>query len=90
MPKSIAAKKALEKIGGKIRIKALVADLDYKNAKLLSGHDIVLDCTDNFEARYLINDFCRKNAVPWVYAAAIRDAGAVFSVLPEAFFSLVN
>jgi len=79
MPKAIAAKKRLSKINSKIR--AVVADLDYKNTDLLAS-DLVLDCTDNFETRFLINDYCKKHKIPWIYAAVIRDTGTVYNVMP--------
>ncbi|MBI2663775.1 ThiF family adenylyltransferase [Candidatus Woesearchaeota archaeon] len=76
MPKAAAAKKHLQSIK-----KAVVADLDRNNADLLNA-DLVLDCTDNFDARFLINDYCRKNNIPWIYAAVVRNTGTVYSVLP--------
>ena len=78
-PKAIAAKKRLNDNS----IKAVVADLDYRNASLLSNHDLILDCTDNMETRFLINDYCKANPIPWIYAAAIRDTGTVYTILPD-------
>ncbi len=83
MPKATAAKAHLGKFYSKIKISAVVADLDYRNVNLLSSHDIVLDCTDNFETRFLINDYCRKSSVPWIYAAVIRDTGTAYCVTPD-------
>ena len=89
MPKAAVAKKKLKKINSKTKMKAVVADLDYKNADLLAS-DLVLDCTDNFETRFLINDYCRKHRIPWIYAAVIRGIGTVYSIMPEgACFSCI-
>lgn len=82
-PKATAAKAHLYRINSKIKISAVVADLDFRNINLLSGSDLILDCTDNFETRFLINDYCRKNSIPWIYAAVIRDTGTVYCVTPE-------
>jgi adenylyltransferase/sulfurtransferase len=49
---------------------------------LLSGVDLVLDGTDNFETRYLINDFAVKNALPWIYSAAVGSYGVTLNILP--------
>ncbi len=81
-PKAIAAKEHLKRISIKTKVSAVVAGLDCRNASLLSNADIILDCTDNFETRFLINDYCRKNGIPWIYAAVIRDTGTVYCVTP--------
>ncbi|MAG15427.1 NAD(P)H-binding protein [Candidatus Woesearchaeota archaeon] len=82
MPKAIVAKKKLKELNSKTKINAIVADLNYKNASLLSSN-LVLDCTDNFETRFLINDYCKKNGVSWVYAAVIRNIGTVYNIIPD-------
>jgi len=88
-PKATTAADYLRKINSKIKIKGMIADLDHKNAKLLAS-DIVLDCTDNFETRFLINDYCKKHGIKWIYAAVIRNLGTVFNVIPnKACFSCV-
>ncbi|MFH0713260.1 MAG: HesA/MoeB/ThiF family protein [Candidatus Micrarchaeota archaeon] len=53
------------------------------SAKLLKKVDVVLDCTDNYAARRVINDFCQKNKIPWIYAGAIRDTCMVATFLPK-------
>ena len=80
MPKAIAAKTKLEKVKSRTKIFPEVKDLDCDNVGILSGSDMVLDCTDNFETRFLINDFCRKNRIPWIHSAAIRKSGTVYSI----------
>ncbi|MBI3034138.1 ThiF family adenylyltransferase [Candidatus Woesearchaeota archaeon] len=79
--KAAAARESLLGIRPEAAITALISDLDYSSIGMVKS-DIILDCTDNLEARFLINDFCRKNSVPWVHSAAIMASGAVFSVLP--------
>ena len=81
LPKAVAAKRKLQKIKG-ARVRAVVADLDWRNASLLEGADVVLDCTDNLEARFLINDYCMAKKIPWVYAGAVRGIAAVYPVVP--------
>lgn len=83
MPKAIAAKAGLEKVSGKTEVTTEVMDLDHKNVGVLEGSDVVLDCTDNFETRFLINDFCRKYGIPWIYAAAVRKTGTAYCVTPD-------
>jgi len=71
LPKAVAARQHLLQVNSSVRVSAHVADLVPANiASLLDGADIVLDCTDNFETRYLLNDFCVSQAKPWIYAAA--------------------
>ena len=84
MPKAVAAKARLEDLAAKTKITAEVKDLDYGNVSVLEGSDVVLDCTDNFETRFLINDFCRKQGIPWIYAAALRDNGTTYCITPDA------
>lgn len=84
LPKSIAAKRKLEKISEACKVSAVVADLDWRNASLLEGADVVLDCTDNLEARFLINDYCMAKRIPWVYAGAVRGIATVYPVVPDA------
>ena len=80
-PKALAAKKSLQRKGFECEV--LVDDLNKDNIDFLEGSDVVLDATDNFDARFLINDYCRKNGVPWVYSGAVRNLGTCFPVFPE-------
>lgn len=73
-PKAAAAVDKLRKINSEIKITAAAADVDSKNIGLLVGKpDVVLDCTDNLETRFLINEYCLKNKLAWVHAAAIME-----------------
>src|SRR5262249_21651746 len=76
LPKAVAAQQKLCTINSSIVVEGIVADLTPKNAnELLSGFDLILDGTDNFETRFLINDFSVKNSLPWIYAGAVGSYG---------------
>ena len=80
-PKAEQAKLKLEKINSEIRLEAYFENLDSSTVNLLKG-DLVLDCTDNLETRFLINDYCIKNKKPWIFASALGLAGFVFVIKP--------
>jgi molybdopterin/thiamine biosynthesis adenylyltransferase len=82
-PKAIAAARRLHQLNRCVKIEPRVADLTPSNAEeLLSGCDIILDGTDNFETRYLLNDLSVKFSIPWIYGAAIGSYGIVMPVVP--------
>ena len=86
LPKAVAARQHLLRVNSGVQVNAHVADLVPANiASLLDGADIVLDCTDNFETRYLLNDFCVSERKPWIYAAAVGSYAATMNVLPKGF-----
>src|SRR3989344_3596822 len=80
--KSEVAKDYLEKVNSGIKIKVYNEKLNKNNINLIMS-DLVLDCTDNLEIRFLINEFCYKNNIPFVHAAAIQDKGVIFNVIPK-------
>lgn len=83
LPKAVAAARALERIDSEARIEPVVADLDAANAgELLAGADLLLDGTDNFETRYLLNDFAVREKIPWIYGAAVGSYGLTMPVIP--------
>ncbi len=83
LPKAIAAARRIAAFNSQIVIEPQVADLTPENAEsLLQGVQLILDGTDNFETRYLVNDFAVKQGVPWIYAAAVGSYGATLNVLP--------
>ncbi|MEK6947892.1 MAG: ThiF family adenylyltransferase [Nanoarchaeota archaeon] len=83
-PKALITEKKLSRINSSIDLVSHFEDLSYENVtSMLKGVDLVLDCTDNFYTRLLINDFCVKNGIPWVYSAVIGSTGACFNILPE-------
>ncbi len=82
-PKAIAAAHRLGILNGEVDVEPLVTDLTPSNAEeLVAGCDLILDGTDNFETRYLLNDLSVKLAIPWVYGAAIGSYGIVMPVVP--------
>jgi molybdopterin-synthase adenylyltransferase len=84
LPKAEAARRHLQRINSGVHVAAHIADLVPQNAaELLSTADIVLDCTDNFETRYLINDLCVRDARPWIYTAAVGAYAATMNILPR-------
>jgi molybdopterin/thiamine biosynthesis adenylyltransferase len=82
-PKAVAAARRLTRINGSIAIEPRAVDLTPRNvADALAGAQVVVDGTDNFETRYLVNDHCVKAGLPWVYAGAIAQHGQVMPVRP--------
>ena len=83
VPKAVAAASRLRRINSDVERQAIVEDFAAENAeRLLGDADIALDGTDNFEARYLLNDVCVKLQRPWVYAAAIATSGLTMPIIP--------
>ncbi|MGH9340576.1 MAG: ThiF family adenylyltransferase [Acidobacteriota bacterium] len=86
IPKAIAAQKALQAINSGIKIEGRVEDVTFENiGPLCDGADILIDGTDNFETRYLVNDFAVKNSVPWIYGACVGSYGISVPFLPGTF-----
>ena len=82
-PKAIAAAAALSAIDSRLSIEPIVADLTCDNIReLADGYDIVLDGTDNFETRFLINDYCLSQKVPWVHGGCLGSSGQVMTIVP--------
>jgi molybdopterin/thiamine biosynthesis adenylyltransferase len=83
LPKAIAAARRIATFNSQIVVEPQVADLTPANVdSLLSSAHIILDGTDNFETRYLINDFAVKNSLPWIYTAAVGSYGVTLNILP--------
>ena len=83
LPKAVAAARRIAAFNSQIVVEPQVADLTSENVEaLLEGAQLILDGTDNFETRYLVNDFAVKQAVPWIYAAAVGSYGVTLNVLP--------
>lgn len=83
LPKAEAARMRLREVNTEVEVVAHVADLVPANIHaLLGGADILLDATDNFETRYLLNDFAVERGTPWIYAAAIGSYAATMNIVP--------
>ncbi|HJQ32549.1 MAG TPA: ThiF family adenylyltransferase [Pyrinomonadaceae bacterium] len=82
-PKAVAAARRVAEINTDVACEPLVADVNYSNVeRLVEGCDVVLDGTDNFATRFLVNDACVKRGVPWVYGAAVGSYGVTLTVRP--------
>ena len=83
LPKAIAARKRIAEINSQVEVEAVVADLDARNAdELLGGVSLILDATDNFETRYLINDYAVREGIAWIHGAAVASYGLKFAIQP--------
>jgi molybdopterin-synthase adenylyltransferase len=83
LPKAIAAARKISAINSQIVVEPKVEDLVPSNIEtLLDGMDIILDGTDNFETRYLINDFAVERSRPWIYSAAVGSYAVTLNVIP--------
>jgi molybdopterin/thiamine biosynthesis adenylyltransferase len=83
LPKAVAAATHLRRIDSSATIEPIVADLTATNAAiLLAGVELVVDGTDNFEARFLVNEFCCRERIPWVHGGAIGAEGRVLAIRP--------
>ena len=80
--KVLVAKERLEKINSLITIEVHEQLITEETTSLLDA-DIILDCTDNFHARFVINRYCRKKNFAWIYAACVKTSGYVMPILPD-------
>jgi len=83
LPKAIAAARKIKAFNSEIAVEPHAADLTPANVEALLGEvDLILDGTDNFETRYLINDFAIWKNLPWIYAAAVASYAVTMTMLP--------
>jgi len=89
-PKALASKEHLSKINSNAEIDYFIDDLNFENInkaisinKIENKVDLILDCTDNLETRFLINDFSVKNKIPFIYSSAVGSKGYMFNVIPK-------
>lgn len=83
LPKAEAAARKLRRINRDVAIEPVVSDLDHQNIDALcSGADVILDGTDNFETRFLINEWCVKSDTPWVHGACVGAEGRSMTIVP--------
>lgn len=84
MPKAEAAKRKLARINSEVEITAVVDDLSHRNIERhAAGADVLVDGLDNFETRYLANDYAVKHGIPYVYGGAVGTTGASLAILPH-------
>jgi molybdopterin/thiamine biosynthesis adenylyltransferase len=83
LPKAIAARKKLLSANSLVNVEGLVEDVNAASIdRLLDGFDLIVDATDNFDSRYLVNDYAVKTKIPWIYGACVGSYGLTFPVLP--------
>lgn len=83
LPKAVVAKQRLAQINSQVEVDAVVADVDHRNiTRLVANVDLILDGTDNFEIRYLLNDVAVEQGLPWIYGGCIGAVGQTMVVLP--------
>ncbi len=83
LPKAIAAKNRIAEINAETNVEAIIADVNHSNVEsLIYGCDLVLDGTDNFQIRYLLNDACVKHDKTWIYGAAVSSYGTTMTIIP--------
>lgn len=86
LPKAIVARQKLRQVNSQIHVDGIVADVDFRNIEQLlhtpQRADAVIDATDNFDVRFLINDACNKHGLTWIYAGCLGAEGQVMTVIP--------
>jgi len=83
LPKSVASASRISRVNSNILVEPLVTDVNFQNIEeIIAGATIVMDGTDNFETRFLINDACVKTRTPWVYGAAVGSYGLTMTIVP--------
>ena len=84
LPKAIAARRRIAEINSEIEVEAIVADINRSNVEgFIKDCDLILDGTDNFQTRYLLNDACVKHEKTWIYGAAVSAYGATMTIIPK-------
>lgn len=84
LPKAVAAKNRIAEINSDVNVDAIVADINNSNIEsLIDGCDLVLDGSDNFQVRYLVNDACVKLGMTWIYGAAVSSYGTTMTIIPH-------
>ena len=82
-PKAVAAEAHLKQANSGIKVRGVVADLTARNiGELLGKAHVIVDGTDNFETRYLLNDFSVQSGLPWIYGAAVGSGGVTMTIRP--------
>lgn len=84
IPKAVAAKNRIKEINSEIIVEEIIADVNHSNIEsFVRDVDLILDGTDNFQIRYLINDACVKLKKPWIYGAAVSSYGTTMTIFPH-------
>ncbi|HHT7188344.1 TPA: molybdopterin-synthase adenylyltransferase MoeB [Bacillus cereus] len=84
IPKAIAAKNRLEQINSEVQIDAFVMDANAENMEhLLENVDVIIDATDNFDIRFIINDLSQKHNIPWIYGSCVGSYGMSYTIISQ-------
>jgi molybdopterin/thiamine biosynthesis adenylyltransferase len=84
IPKAVAAETRLREINSEIEIKSHIADVTPNLLEeLAEGVDLILDATDNFDIRMIINDVAQKHRIPWIYGSCVASYGISYTILPD-------
>ncbi|MFA9558573.1 thiazole biosynthesis adenylyltransferase ThiF [Evansella sp. AB-rgal1] len=83
IPKAVAAKKRLNEVNSDVDVRALVMDVTKEELEqLVEGVDVIVDATDNFDTRLIINDISQKYNIPWIYGACVSSYGLSYTIIP--------
>ena len=83
VPKAIAAKKRLQSINSEVEITALILDASTEELQgLLEEVNLMIDATDNFDIRFMMNDLAQKYQIPWIYGSCVGSYGATYTIVP--------
>jgi len=84
IPKAAAARRRIAEINSDVDVEPIITDVNQSNVEaLIRDCDVVIDGTDNFQIRYLLNDACIKHKTPWIYGAAVSSYGVTMTILPN-------
>lgn len=83
LPKAVAAADRVRRVNSDVTAEPIVADVSFDNVEeIIRGSDLVMDGSDNFEVRFLLNDACVKSRIPWIYGAVVGSSGITMTILP--------
>lgn len=83
IPKAVAAKERLSLINSEVEVRSLIMDVSVEEMEqLVEDIDLILDASDNFDVRMIINDISQKHRIPWVYSACVGSYGISYAILP--------
>ncbi len=85
LPKAVAAATHLRDLNSEVEVTPLVSDLSQDSSSLLEDVQLIMDGTDNFQTRYLLNDFAWKESIPWIYGACVSSTGVACAFVPDSF-----
>ncbi|KEK24211.1 thiazole biosynthesis adenylyltransferase ThiF [Bacillus gaemokensis] len=83
LPKAVAAQSRLQAINSNVTVAAFVQDVTAEELEqLVTNVDVMIDATDNFETRFIVNDISQKHSIPWIYGACVGSYGLSYTILP--------